>query len=265
MRILLLRANNLRHRALSSILQSKNFLCAEIIEEKLVQPRFNNSNLIRRHFDAQFQSELDFFGRFTRKETDVPAIRISSGELNLPFVFEFVKKQKFDMAITFGVSILGKDLIHNLEDNILGIHLGLSPYYRGSGTNFFPVVNGELSAIGYTLMHLNIGIDTGPIIHQGRAPIVLGDSIHSIGNRNISQMFIDIVSLLNNKISLNSAKIPREVSTKLYKRNDFTESTLRRALHNLDNGLVNEYLNNQPQLLADFPIIEADLQGNRAL
>jgi methionyl-tRNA formyltransferase len=66
----------------------------------------------------------------------------------------------------------------------------LSPYYRGSGTNFFPFVNNEPEYVGATFMYIDEGIDTGEIIHQIRPTIFLGDTIHHVGNRLIKEMAI---------------------------------------------------------------------------
>ena len=68
----------------------------------------------------------------------------------------------------------------------------MSPYYRGSGTNFWPFVNNELQFIGATFMHIDEGVDTGEIIHQIRANIFHDDNIHQIGNRLIRIHFQNV-------------------------------------------------------------------------
>jgi folate-dependent phosphoribosylglycinamide formyltransferase PurN len=256
MKVLLLRANNLRHEALSSTLQAAGYLSAEIVESKATLTIQDSSVLISQHFMAREQSEKDFFQFLKLPPTIFPRLDIKFGELNSSQVLSFVKNVEFDIAITFGVSILKPALITELRNAVLGIHLGLSPYYRGSGTNFFPFVDSELAAIGYTLMHLNHEIDKGPIIHQGRAPIVLGDSIHTIGNRNISKMFEDIVELLRLNVNLSIAKNPLISNGKLYKRKDFTEDKLKNVLVNLDSGLISTYLSSQENFLNKYPIIQ---------
>jgi folate-dependent phosphoribosylglycinamide formyltransferase PurN len=171
-------------------------------------------------------------------------------------VLNFIDDTEFDVAITFGVSILKPLMIERLRNRILGIHLGLSPYYRGSGTNFFPFVNSELAAVGYTIMHLNEDIDKGPIIHQGRAPIILGDSIHSIGNRNMVCLFMDIIKLLQINVDLFSTQTLPSVEGKLFRRADFTEFTLVQALNNIEKGLVSTFVSNPELFVSKFPIVQ---------
>jgi len=47
--------------------------------------------------------------------------------------------------------------------------LGLSPYYLGSGTNYWPLVNEKPEFVVATFMHIDTDIDTEEIIHQIRA------------------------------------------------------------------------------------------------
>ncbi len=255
MKVLLLRADNLRHRALGAILEKEGFLSAEVIEVKPALAT-RGSTLIESHLESRDQSEKDFFGIYSKYSPSKRFMQVNAGEINSSHVHDFIKGSEFDIAITFGVSILKPDLIKRLKNSVLGIHLGLSPYYRGSGTNFFPFVNGDLGAVGYTLMHLNAEIDKGPIIHQGRAPIVLGDSIHTIGNRNISTMFDSIIELLRIRINPSSAISISNHEGKLFKRKDFTEEAIMRAYKNLDSGLISKYISEKDQLLGRFPIVE---------
>ncbi len=256
MRVLLLRGDSIRHEALSNLIESSGMLAGEIVERKIRQETNNAPKLIRQHFLARDQSEVDFFKVGKNITLNSLKLHLEAQELSSPQVSEFIDSVRFDIAITFGVSILKQHLIKTLKNQILGVHLGLSPYYRGSGTNFFPFVESELAAVGYTLMHLDETIDGGPIIHQGRAPIVLGDSIHSIGNRNIKQMFDDIIHLLNSRIDFSGEKISKETSGKLFRRSDFTEAKLNLAYSNLRDGLVDNYLENEAKFVERFPIIQ---------
>jgi phosphoribosylglycinamide formyltransferase-1 len=256
MKVLLLRADNLRHQALGLLLETAGVLSGEVIERKVSKAQGFTSDLMLKHFLSREQAEIDFFGSAKKPSIDTPRLLIAPQDLNSGQVNNFVGSIEFDLTITFGVSLLKLPLIQHLDNQVLGVHLGLSPYYRGSGTNFFPFVNSELAAVGYTLMHLNETVDGGPIVHQGRAPIVLGDSIHSIGNRNIKQMFEDIILLLSQQIDLNTSSEIRLEGGKMYRRNDFTEEILRIAYGNLEAGLVDSHLTNEVENLEKFPIVQ---------
>lgn len=258
-RVLIIRKNETRHRALVAYLRQANFEVHEVVEvihrqESISQP----SNLIEQHFNARSLVEADFF-------EEVISAKFSVSKRNFVHVFscnttealEFARRVAPDFIITFGCSILNSTWISEYTNKILGIHLGLSPYYRGSGTNFFPIVNKELSALGFTLMNLDEGIDTGNIICQGRANIVIGDGIHTIGTRIMKVMFKEIVSILNERTDLSDSVVqPKVKRGYLYRKRDFNESTLRMALNNLNSGLVEEYLSRKIELDMEFPIVK---------
>lgn len=257
MKILLLRSNELRHRALAARLNEHNLLAADFIET--IQPASAQpdlSNLERLHFQARSQVENDFFFNAAPLSLEAISKIMPAAGINSPAFHSVIDNVEFDVAVTFGVSILSSETIVRLRNRILGIHLGLSPYYRGSGTNFFPFMNGELGAVGYTLMHLDNGVDTGAIVHQGRAPVVLGDSIHSIGNRNIEYLIRDIVRLGLNGIDFESAIHVDHSNGKLYRKRDFTEDALKTALRNIRDGLVDSYIQNVDRENDKFSLIQ---------
>ena len=76
------------------------------------------------------------------------------------------------------------------------MHLGLSPYYKGSATNFWPIVNSEFHFLGASFMFIDNGIDTGPLIHQFRPKLFKKDNIHTIGCRIIKKSIIEFNKIL---------------------------------------------------------------------
>ena len=56
-----------------------------------------------------------------------------------------------DVVLVCGTGILREELINLFPGHIINIHLGLSPYYRGAGTNFWPLVNREPEYLGATI------------------------------------------------------------------------------------------------------------------
>ena len=94
-------------------------------------------------------------------------------------------EMKPNVVVVFGTGILKGDILSRFEGQLLNIHLGLSPYYRGAGTNFWPLVNGEPEFVGATIHYLDAGIDTGPIIAHVRPDIARTDGPHELGNKAI--------------------------------------------------------------------------------
>ena len=80
-----------------------------------------------------------------------------------------------DVVAVYGTLIIGRKLISACP-HILNIHTGLSPYYRGSDTIFWPIHNGEPELIGVTVHRLEAGVDSGPILATARPDIEPNDT-----------------------------------------------------------------------------------------
>jgi methionyl-tRNA formyltransferase len=258
-KILVIRADELRHIALSSMLKINGFTVCEVIQKKITRNKSSMSNLMTLHFELRKQVENDFFSDIVSKTKLVKSLQIECDDVNSNDVITFAKDFSPDLVITFGCSILKNPWLNFFKDKILGIHLGLSPYYRGSGTNFFPFVNNELGAVGYTLMKLNRGIDTGDIIHQSYATFKIGDDIHTTGSRLIRKMFGDILNISRlTDINLEfkfAIQQPNIENSKIYRRHDFTEEALAQAQRNIGDNLVENYIKNIELERSKFPLI----------
>jgi methionyl-tRNA formyltransferase len=150
-------------------------------------------------------------------------------------------------VLVFGTGLLKQPLIDSFPGRILNIHLGLSPYYRGAGTNFWPLVNGEPEYCGATIHFLDIGVDTGPIIAHVRPDIARGDGPHDIGNRTI---IAAARGLADAALALGAGGvngIEQHGGGRLYRRVDFSADAVRRLYANFEAGMIDTYLRNKEE------------------
>ena len=216
-----------------------------------------NNSLRNKHLDYRSQSEKDFFETYTNGIIDNsnPKI-IERGEINDAKYVNEIKKLNPDLLIAYGCSIIRSELLDVFIGKFINIHLGLSPYFRGSGTNFWPFVENKLSLVGTTFMHIDEGIDTGKIIHQIRAKIFSGDSIHTIGNRLIKDSVIECSKLIINFKKLNNISLKKPNSfSKVYRNKDFTEESVQMAYNKLSLK-IDDYILNKESYDEQFPIIK---------
>jgi methionyl-tRNA formyltransferase len=157
-----------------------------------------DDNFLRlNHLEARKQSEEDFFRLYVdscRDESN--PVTISKGEINDEQHVRDIIDLNPNLILAYGCSIIRSELLEKFEGRFINVHLGLSPYYRGSGTNFWPLVNGEPEFVGATFMYIDKGVDTGEIIHQMRSHVVFSDSPVNIGNRLIVQVADEYVKLV---------------------------------------------------------------------
>ena len=210
--------------------------------------------LQHQHVLAREQSERDFFEEFVEQTEDRSrATVIDKGRINDPEIVAQIEAAAPDLLVCYGSSLVKSRLVEGFRGRFLNVHLGLSPYYRGSGTNVFPIINGELGMVGATYMHIDEGIDTGEIIHQIRADVCVGDSPHSIGNRLIRKMtgvYADIIAAFDR---LERPAQPA-ASGKLYLQKDWTNATCEALYAQLAGGAVERYLTGK-DTSADLPLV----------
>ena len=249
-KIVILSGQELRHEFFRKYLASQ--LSYDVVgcfcegEEKSLQNRLIEENLLKgileQHVNKRKESEENFFRSFNSSSKDIEnTFFIKKGEINTKLIFEQIKNLRPDLLICFGSSIIKGNLIDFYKGKIINVHLGLSPYYRGSGTNVWPLINSEPEYMGATYMYLDEGIDTGEIIHQIQTPLKSGDDPHSAGNRLIIEMTKTFSKLIKNFDDL-SKKKQINLKGRLYLRKHFNEESCKILYRNFDTGLINNYL-----------------------
>ena len=263
MKIIILTGSELRHTffRMNLALSEKFEVCKSFCEETNVDLKqsFGKQDSLRSlHWKHRNQSEKDFFQLFvnTSKDYSNPHF-IKKGMINSQTYIDEIIKIRPDLIVCYGCSIIKENLIEIFKNKILNLHLGLSPFYRGTGTNFWPLVNNEPEYVGATFMYLDKGIDTGNIIYQIRSRVFDYDSPAQIGNRLIcdaSFAFIGIISSFNNielKVRPKSIK-----NKKYYKKSDYSDDSVKILYENFKNGMIKNYLNDKINRDKKVPLIK---------
>jgi methionyl-tRNA formyltransferase len=105
------------------------------------------------------------------------------GSLKRPENIEALAAYRADLYIVtaFG-QILPQAVLDQPRYGTLNIHASLLPRYRGVSPISEAILQGE-SETGVTIMLLDAGIDTGPILHQRRLPIEPEDTAATLGEK----------------------------------------------------------------------------------
>jgi len=262
-KIVILTGSELRHNFFRiSVASNKNIdVLATFCEgtekslENIIKVDLEASKQLEDHVFNRSESEKEYFLSETFKEDWSNPQHIKKGEINDQSIIQKILDLKPDLIACYGSSLIKGTLLEEFQDRFINVHLGLSPYYRGSGTNIWPLINGEPEYVGATFMYIDSGIDTGNIIHQIRADMEVLDSPHDIGNRLINKMVIKYQEIIINFDSLNKMPQPTYFGGKLYKVKDFNNSACRVLYENFNNGVLQNYLNDMPHRLENAKII----------
>ncbi len=136
----------------------------------------NERRLLSKHFKLRYQKETKFFGTKTIYDliSNKNILETNQKNLNSRKTINYIQKFKPSVCFLMGPNLLSNRLIKVLPKNTFNIHLGLSPWYRGSATLFWPSYNLEPWKTGITFHKLSPDADAGPIIHQSVAKLKKG-------------------------------------------------------------------------------------------
>jgi folate-dependent phosphoribosylglycinamide formyltransferase PurN len=253
MKVLLATGNHPRHKYLIRLLKETGFLNALIVEKRenfIPSPPENLDNLTRTYFETHFekrnQAEVEVFD-FQLNEAEVEnRLEILPSEINNQNTIDFIAKNQPDILITFGIGILHQNFLSVAPKEIWNIHGGLSPWYKGAITHFWPSYHLQPQFTGCTIHYINSKIDAGAIIHQTPAVLEYNDGLHQLSCKSLKIALQVIVPLLNSiKKSNNIKAVDQETTGKLWLKKDWAPQHLKLIYGLYDDKVVNAYLDGE--------------------
>ena len=245
MKAIVLTSTMRRHQYVANTVASHMEVAGVWQEEKSFEPmRYAGSPAeeatIARHFEARDASEHEYFEGHAQVRARTR--RVPPGACNDAAEIEAMRALSPDVVLVFGTGLLKAPLVDTFPGRIINIHLGLSPYYRGAGTNFWPLVNGEPEYCGATIHFLDLGVDTGPIIAHVRPDIRPGDGPHDIGNRTIVAAAGALAAAALAHVETPIRGVPQTGDGRVYRRKDFSAAAVDRLYANFADGMIDAYL-----------------------
>ena len=244
-RAIVLTSSMRRHAYLANVAVAQLRVAGVWREEKSFRPlsyaqSADDETIIRGHFEARDAAEHDYFRDHDRVEA--PSYSVAPGGCNDVAAIAAMAALEPQVVLVFGTSLLKQPLIEAFAGRIINVHLGLSPYYRGAGTNFWPLVNGEPEYCGATIHFLDAGVDTGPVIAHVRPAIARGDGPHDIGNKPIVAAAGELAAAAVAHAEAPLLGVPQREGGRLYKRANFSADAVRQLYRNFETGMIEDYL-----------------------
>lgn len=250
MRIAILTSTAPRHCHLVRQVASRFPVLAVFRETKSFDPRKvadseADERILGRWFEEFSKTEEAMFGTAGSIEDTGPAL-LFEVEAN-SFKSESFQIQLADLnpevLVVFGTSILPERVFTLCSGIALNLHLGLSPYYRGSATNFWALHDGRPDLVGATIHLLDSGIDSGPIVKRGRPPCYPDDTPHTIGCRTVqvgATLMVEAIAeyFRGNLLAIAQDKEPG----RLCRRRDFSAQSIVELERRIEAGMIRQYL-----------------------
>ena len=164
-------------------------------------------NLQKLHFEKRENAEVEFFtskaGELS-KNSITKIIEINREDISNGKLKKILKETSSEILITYGCHKIPDDLLEVFGSYKWNIHGGLSPWYRGVTTHFWPSYMLEPEYTGMTLHELTKDIDGGNIIHQNVTDIFKKDGIHQNACRVVKSFSDVLPQLLDKNIRKNN-------------------------------------------------------------
>ena len=214
---------------------------------------YKNNKLINDYFQKVKRAENQVFknNKFNKKKLkfikEIEFKKINELKLN-----EISKCLKSDLYIVFGVSIIKNNLLKFLMNKkCINIHMGISPYYKGSNCNFWAIHDHNYHLVGATIHRLTDKIDGGDIL------------FHTISKRKVSPFMYSMtnvksaICLLKKKIdnrqifNLVPEKQNQNKRIRYSKNSDFSAKLLKNFPKKIDNFKFKKKLLIRPEIYND--------------
>jgi phosphoribosylglycinamide formyltransferase 1 len=202
--------------------------------------------ILKQHFDERTRQEQAYFGHASAFIEDSPKCavrRLDPTTLSSEETVQFLEEQGTEAVLVYGTSLIKPPLLDHFAGRMINMHLGLSPYYRGTATNFYPLLNKEPEYVGATIHLIDAGIDSGAIIHHARPEITADDMPHTVGCKAILCGIEKIIQSAKELESGNLRPVPQwpVPSPKLYLRRDYHPSQVVELYNHIAEGLFKTY------------------------
>ncbi len=270
MRVGILTSREIRHRYFVNALRRRLPVVAVAYEDTGYAPAgvaiedlsSEERQIVSRHFEERTAEESRFFGYDAEfvlpSECGCSIEHLPPGSSNSPQTVAFFEDGGADTLAVFGANLIKDPLLERWSGRIVNLHLGLSPYYRGTATNFYPLLNDEPEYVGATIHAIDRGIDSGPIFRHARPEITDGDRPHTIGCKAIQAGVAAMIAVLSTMERGAVAPVPQwnPPHARLYLRKDYHPRQVVELYRKWDAGLLERYLERMDRVRRRVYLIE---------
>lgn len=234
MKITLFTSNNYRHNYLINLISS---YCDElfVVQEcntifpGAIPSIYQVSEITLNYFKNVDKAQIKLFGTsyIQNKNKNIRILPLKMGDLNKctpQLLKDFLES---DLYVVFGSSYIKNDLIQFLVNKkAINIHMGVSPFYRGSNCNFWSLYDDNPHLTGATIHLLSKGLDSGPILYHAMSKLKEDPFEYTMST--VKSAFYSIIEKINEKSIFDYKPVAQNSSQEIrYSRNsDFNDKII---------------------------------------
>jgi hypothetical protein len=250
--VLLIVGSHPRHRLLARRVSEIGCLAGLVIEQREAHvpeapPGLSSATaaLFRHHFAQREAAERKHFGDGEPdKSWNVPVLHVTERGLNSDETRDFIRGIDPTLMLSYGCHKIVAETRAAARGLRWNIHGGLSPWYRGVATHFWPSYLLEPQMTGMTVHELTDELDGGAIVHQCAAPLMSGDGLHDLACRAVAAISEELPSLVGLALQPERLKppVPQRVSGRIWRTVDWSPAHLHLIYDVYQDRIVDQYL-----------------------
>lgn len=237
MKVTVFTSNQPRHLAYIEKLSRASEIVYAVVETTtafpgLVQDFYRKSGAMQEYFSRVREAEVSIFGIHKPLPVNVRVLPIKMGDLSSLTEAHLSSILNSNYHLVFGSSYIRGWLADALvARGAINIHMGVSPYYRGSSCNFWALWDRRPEFVGATVHLLSQGLDSGPMLFHVR-PRFEGQDIFRWTMQAVEDVQVEIMERISNDTIRGMSPVYQDRSLELrYCRNvAFTDEVARKFL-----------------------------------
>ena len=204
MKVTIFSSNQPRHLSLArefAAISEEVFLISEVntVFPGQVEDFFRKSKIMQSYFENVIATEKKIFGDLRFNSKKIRQLSIKLGDLNKLEYSHLKEALSSDYYVVFGSSFIKGWLIDFLiERKAINIHMGLSPYYRGSSCNFWALYDNNPNYVGATIHLLSKGLDSGDILFHCVPKAYRNENVFDFTMKSVDLSHKSLVNLIDN-------------------------------------------------------------------
>lgn len=248
MKIVFITGSHRRHAFMARQIASTGYLAALVVERRevfLPEPAedldADLKALFRRHFLAREKTEKAMFGEL--EWPDCYRLEVTKESLNGSAVHNLLRNINPSLLLSYGCHKLSRDTVNQVDGEAWNCHGGLSPWYKGAVTHFWPSYLLEPQMTGMTVHDLTEQLDAGAIVHQCVADLVRGDGLHDLAARAVLKLGKELPPLIERVAQQEEIhKKPQDTNGMLWLTRKWRPEHLRLIYELYNDDIVDQYL-----------------------
>jgi hypothetical protein len=241
MKITVFTSNQPRHL---SLIRNLSMICDQVFAVQecntvfpgMIKDFYTKSDVMEKYFAQVRNAELETFGNLSFSSANVRSLSIKGGDLSLMSEEDLRPALESDVYVVFGASFIKGWLIDFLVSRkAINIHMGVSPYYRGSSCNFWAVFDGRPQFVGSTIHLLTKGLDSGPILYHAM-PTIGDQSVFLFTMQAVAAAHESIVHRIEDGslFTINATKQDKALEIRYTRNSDFTDEVASVSMDRFD-------------------------------